>query len=314
MSRGAGNCLGLAGLSANLPLVRYYYGQMKTLSGSEGPPGRRLLAVFAHPDDETLGTGGTLALYARRGVRVDLVCATLGEVGEAPPGLRGFATIGEMRENELRSATAVLGVSAVHLLGYRDSGMPGSADNNHPQALAAAPVEDVARRVAVLIRRLRPQVVITFDPIGGYRHPDHIAIHRAAVAAFTMAGDSAQELDGLAAYSPQKLYFSSFSRRVLRWTVRLMRLVGKDPRRVGANKDIDLASIVEVEFPISASIPIREVQHIKQRATALYVSQVGGIAILLRWVQRLIGGSESFMRAVPPPQPGHVERDLFEGL
>lgn len=86
--------------------------------------GLRLLAVFAHPDDETFGTGGTLALYAQRGVEVHLICATRGEVGEAPPDLKGFASIGEMREDELRRAAFVLGLNAVYFLGYRDSGTP----------------------------------------------------------------------------------------------------------------------------------------------------------------------------------------------
>src|SRR3990172_8974909 len=95
--------------------------------------GRRLLAVLAHPDDETFGIGGTLAMYARRGVETYLVCAPRGEAGEAPTGLKGFASVGEMREDELRSAAAILGLKAVYFLGYRDSGMPNSPDNHHPQ-------------------------------------------------------------------------------------------------------------------------------------------------------------------------------------
>ena len=103
---------------------------------SSKPTGRRLLAIFAHPDDETFGPGGTLALYARRGDEIHLICATRGEVGEAPPDLKGFASVGAMREDELRRAASVLGLKAVRFLGYRDSGMPGSPDNHHPQALA----------------------------------------------------------------------------------------------------------------------------------------------------------------------------------
>src|SRR3990172_10089795 len=177
---------------------------------------KRLLAVLAHPDDETFGTGGTLALYARLGVEVHLVCATAGEVGEAPPDLKGFASVGEMRKSELRCAAQTLGLTQVHFLGYRDSGMPGSPDNLHPQALAAAPLEKVAREVAALIRRIRPQVVITFDPIGGYRHPDHIAIHNATVLAFEAAGDAARFPASLPAYRPARLYFHTFQRPWLR--------------------------------------------------------------------------------------------------
>ncbi|MDP2660247.1 MAG: PIG-L deacetylase family protein [Dehalococcoidia bacterium] len=279
-----------------------------------GPSGRRLLAVFAHPDDETLGNGGTLALYARRGVEVHLVCATRGEVGEAPQGLKGFSSIGEMREDELKTAAAVLGLKAVNLLGYRDSGMPGSADNLHPKALVAAPLEEVALRIAAHIRRIRPQVMVTFDPIGGYRHPDHIAVHRATVEAFRLAGDAETDIDGLPPYTAQKLYYGIFSRRLLRWVVRISRLLGRDPRHFGRNQDVDLAALADVQFPIDASISIREVKSLKEQAAAAYVSQAGGMGGIIRWLQHWFGKRETFMRAVPPPQPGHLERDLFEGI
>ncbi|TAK35154.1 MAG: GlcNAc-PI de-N-acetylase [Chloroflexota bacterium] len=286
---------------------------MSSVSSSQ-TDGRRLLAVFAHPDDETFGIGGTLALYARRGVEVSLVCATRGEVGEAPPDLKGFATVGEMREDELRRAASILGLKDVYLLGYRDSGMPGSPDNRHPQALAAAPVEQVARQVASYIRQIRPQVVITFDPLGGYRHPDHIAIHRATVTAFAMAADPALEMDDLPPHAPQKLYYATFSRRLLRWVVRLTRLLGRDPHRLGRNKDVDLASLVETEFPIHASVSIREVLSAKEQASACHGSQIGGLGRPIRWLQRWLGGTETFMRAIPAEPPAHIEKDLFEGL
>lgn len=275
---------------------------------------RRLLAVFAHPDDETFGTGGTLAHYAREGVDVYLVCATRGEVGEAPPDLKGFPSVGAMREEELRCAASILNLKAVYFLGYRDSGMPGSPDNQHPRALAAQPVEQVAREVAAFIRQIRPQVVITFDPIGGYRHPDHIAIQRATVLAVQMAGDPQQNIQDLPPYAPEKLYFSTFSRRFLRTAVRVLRLVGQDPHHFGKNKDIDLASLADVDFPIHATVPIRDVMELKERAAACHASQGGGIGGPFQWLQRLIGGSETFMRALPAEPPPQRERDLFQGI
>ena len=276
---------------------------------------KRLLAVLAHPDDETFGTGGTLALYAHLGVEVHLACATAGEVGEAPPDLKGFVSVGEMRKSELRCAAQTLGLTQVHFLGYRDSGMPGSPENRHPQALAAAPVEHVARQVAALIRRIRPQVVITFDPIGGYRHPDHIAIHNATVAAFRIAGDDKISLEGLPAFAPQKLYFHTFGRGFLRLAVRVLPLFGRDPRRFGKNRDIDLASLVDVEFPVNASVSIRRVMKLKEEASACHSSQGGGRMLgPLAFLQRWLGASEHYMRAVPPPVAGRRERDLFEGV
>ena len=275
---------------------------------------RALLAVFAHPDDE-LSAGGTLAHYARDGVSTHLICATRGDVGEAPPDLKGFASIGEMREDELKCACNILGLDSVNFLGYRDSGMPGSADNHHPQALAATPTETVARQVAAYIRRLKPQVVITFDPIGGYRHPDHIAIHKATVEAFRMAGDQRLEIGDLPPYAPQKLYFTVFSRRFLRAVVRVLSLIGQDPHHFGKNKDVDLTSLVEVDYPTHTRISIRDVMRQKERATACHSSQLEGMGGPgARFLMRLFAGDETFMRAVPAEPPQQTERDLFEGV
>ncbi|OGO08244.1 MAG: GlcNAc-PI de-N-acetylase [Chloroflexi bacterium RBG_13_66_10] len=276
----------------------------------------RLLAVLAHPDDETFGIGGTLALYARRGVDVHLICATRGEVGAAPPELlHGFASLAELRESELRCAASLLGLASVTFLDYRDSGMPGSPDNQHPQALAAAPLEEVAARVAHWIRRLRPDVVITFDPQGGYRHPDHIAIQRATQAAFFAAGDPGSDPKGLAPHQPAKLYYHTFPRGVVRILVFFMRLMGRNPRKWGRNQDIDLVEIASVEFPVHARIDIRPVIEVRAEASACHASQGGQSGgRITRWISHLLGGRETFMRAHPPAPPGLREHDLFEGL
>jgi len=278
---------------------------------------KSILAVLAHPDDETFGTGGTLALYAHRGVDVHLICATRGEVGEMPPDMMaGFNTIGEKRESELRCAGGTLGLKSIFFLGYRDSGMPGTEDNHHPQALAAQPVETVAAEVAGYIRRVKPQVVITFDPIGGYYHPDHIAIHKATVRAFELAGDAEFISEGLEPYKPAKLYFQTMSRRFLRFMVSLMRLFGRDPRKFGTNKDIDLAAIAEVDFPITTRINCREVAEIRDAASACHASQ-GGTSMaggIVGWFRRLFGSDEVYMRVEPAFEGKKAERDLFEGI
>jgi len=277
-----------------------------------------MLSVLAHPDDETFGMGGTLALYARREVEVHLVCATRGEVGEvAPHFLENFQSIAELREHELRCAAENLGLASVHFLDYRDSGMPGSADNEHPQSLAAAPIDEVTARVTGYIRRLRPQVVLTFDPIGGYRHPDHIAIHQATVGAFYAAGDAGQFPDQGPAYQPDKLYFHTFPRGWLSWMVRIMPLFGKDPRRFGQNEDIDLLELAGENFPVHARINYKEVVREKEAATACHASQ-GGMAssgsLLVRLAFRVAAGQDSYMRAYPQPDGGPRERDLFDGI
>jgi LmbE family N-acetylglucosaminyl deacetylase len=277
-----------------------------------------LLAVLAHPDDESFGIGGTLALYASRDVDVHLVCATRGEAGDMPPELlEGFGSAAERREHELRCAADVLDLAGVHFLDYRDSGMPGSPDNEHPRALAAAPVEQVAAHVAHYIRLLRPQVLLTSDPIGGYKHPDHIAIHRATVEAFRLAA-APEFQDELPPHRPDKLYYYVFPKGLLRFAVRLLPLFGLDPRRFGRNGDIDLLSLVEEgDFPVHAAIDFRKVIDKREAAAACHASQLGGGAPRrgpMGWLMRWFGRKEQFMRAYPPPEPGLSERDLFAGI
>lgn len=277
-----------------------------------------ILAVLAHPDDETFGMGGTLALYARRGASVHLLCATRGEVGTVDPAhLRGFSSIADRREAELRCAAEKLELDGVYFLGYRDSGMPGSADNTHLEALAAADLDSVVARIVPYIRSIRPQVVITFDPIGGYKHPDHIAIHNATVKAFQLAGDPAYR-DGQLPYQPSKLYYQTFPKGFLRVAVWTLSVLGKDPRHFGRNRDIDLASLAEDgNFPTHARIDYREVSEIKDAAMLCHTSQLDGPTLRrgpMRWAQTILGEKEYFMRAVPPAEPGLRERDLFAGL
>lgn len=276
-----------------------------------------ILAVLAHPDDETFGMGGTLALYARRGVEVHLVCATKGEVGEVPEDMMtSFKSIAELREDELKRAGEILGLTSINFMGYRDSGMQGSEDNQHPQSLAAADIDEVTGKVVHFIRLLKPQVVLTFDPIGGYHHPDHIAIQRAAEKAFYAAGDDKQFKNDLPPFAPVKLYFHTMPKGYLRFGVFLMRLLGKDPRRFGRNGDIDLEVIASESFPTNARIDYRTVADVRIQAAACHASQ-GGTQItssgLIGWVRSFFGSKDLFMRAYPPPTL-HIEKDLFEGI
>lgn len=148
-----------------------------------------LLAIYAHPDDETFGTGGTLARISAEGRRVVLVCATRGEAGEiSKPELATPETLGAVREAELRCAVEALGIAEVIFLGYRDSGMAGTAENDDPRAFCQQRTDVVVRQLVEIIRRERPGAIVTFDPSGGYGHPDHIAIHHHATAAISAAG------------------------------------------------------------------------------------------------------------------------------
>jgi N-acetyl-1-D-myo-inositol-2-amino-2-deoxy-alpha-D-glucopyranoside deacetylase len=276
-----------------------------------------ILAVLAHPDDETFGIGGTLALYAKRGVYVYLICATRGEAGIVEKKyLDGFGSIAELREAELRCAANKLGLHDVIFLGYRDSGMPGSPDNQNPMALINAEISELALQINAHIQNLKPQVVLTFDEIGGYMHPDHICVHQATRKAFYDAAETGINSTASLSFKPQKLYYYTISKKVMRWLVRVMPIIGKDPGRYGQNGDIDLRSISKANFPIHAKINYSEVAGIRTEASYCYASQGGkqvnkGASGLLRgWSQ----SSEIFVRDYPTPVKGNIETDLFEGV
>ena len=279
-----------------------------------------LLAVFAHPDDETFGPGGTLARYAAEGVDVHYACGTRGEVGTVDAELmQGFATVGDLRWHELESAVRLLGLTGLHWLGYRDSGMPGSEDNHHPDALVQADHTVLVGRVVAIIRALRPQIIITFDPCGGYGHPDHVSIHYATKRAFVLAGDAShypeQIAQGLAPFAPQKLYYTAFPKGFLKVAVTILRLLGKDPARFGRNQDINLAEIATWEQQVTTRIDMSRYLDLKQKAGECHRSQ-SGPGGMFGWlpgpVRRRVLGVETFTRA-EPPVTGKVklETDLF---
>jgi LmbE family N-acetylglucosaminyl deacetylase len=277
---------------------------------------KAILAVLAHPDDESFGLGGTLALYATKGYDTYYVCATRGEVGTVDEEhLNGFKDTAELRTDELNRAAKVLGLKGVYFLGYRDSGMPGSEDNKHPNAQINHSIDEVAGKVVRYIRELKPDVVLTFDPIGGYKHPDHIHIHKATVLAFEKADDASFHPEAGAPFKPRALYFQVFSRRILRWTVKLMPLVGRDPTKFGRNHDVNLKELAEVDFPVHVRVNITPVADIKREAGIQHASQ-GGSQMrrgLMAVLMKLVGEREEFMRAYPPVNDGHyrVSNDLF---
>ncbi len=279
---------------------------------------KRLLGVFAHPDDESFGPGGTMARYAHEG-EVHLVCGTRGEVGEVDDHLlEGYASIADLRTRELECAVQNLGVQRLDYLGYRDSGMPGSETSRHPDCLAQADVTQVAEQIVAHIRRFRPQVIVTFDQFGGYGHPDHIAIHQATVMAFKAAGDAAQFPNAGEPYQPQKLYYHSFPKTILRVMVRVMPLFGKDPSKFGRNGDIDMREIATWDVPTTTRVDVGPWYAEKMAAAACHASQGGGSgmwAFLPKAVQRRMLSSETFLRAAPNfPKGAPLEKDLFAGV
>lgn len=276
---------------------------------------RTLLGIFAHPDDESFGPGGTLAKYAAEGVAVHIAIATDGAAGSMAEGHEvEREQLAAVRAGELDAAATILG-AMLHRLGYRDSGMKGDPANDHPDAWIRADETEAVRRVVKLIREVRPQVILTHDETGGYFHPDHIQCWNITTKAFHAAADATQFPDiGPAPYQPERLYYSAFPNRWVKVFVFMMRLRGQDPRQMGRNKDIDFTQLGIPPHKIHAHIDYRPYWEIKGLASAQHKTQGGGAGfnrLMPVWLQKWLLGRETFMRAYPPAPDGFRERDLF---
>lgn len=270
-----------------------------------------ILLSLAHPDDE-LGCVSLVSRYVSAGARATLICATAGDVGTVDAKyLEGYASIRELRLAELACATKAAGMSEVVMLDYRDSGMMGAPDNANPESLWSAPLDDVTARVAEVMRRVRPDVVITFNTYGAYGHPDHVKINQATVAAFDLLQTEPEH--------PSKLYYLTFSGRGMRAALRVLKLFGRDTRRLGRNSDMDLEAAVAAITPVTTRIRIGGRDRARAReARRCHASQVT-VPPLLDLADRTIGPllfrDTSLSRVIPAPRPGEpIERDLFAGI
>lgn len=277
---------------------------------------KRILIALAHPDDEAFGLGGIIAKYVSEGVEVYYICATDGAAGTvAPEYIEKYGSVAAVRQAEMDCAAQTLGFKAVFMLGYGDSGMMGSPENNNPACLWQADEDEVTAKVVRYIRELRPQIVITFDKFGGYGHPDHIFIHRATTRAFHAAGDPAQYPELGQAFSPSKLYYGVFPRIIVRFFVLMMRLRGQNPRKGGANQDMDFVAILENTANITTRVNIKPWREIWDKASECHASQGNPTKGLPVWLRFLMGNDQHLMRAYPEPRPrARTERDLFENL
>ncbi|MEU4682190.1 N-acetyl-1-D-myo-inositol-2-amino-2-deoxy-alpha-D-glucopyranoside deacetylase [Streptomyces xinghaiensis] len=219
-------------------------------------PARRLLLVHAHPDDETINNGATMAKYASEGVHVTLVTCTLGEEGEViPPGLAALTAdrddaLGPHRAGELAAAMAELGVTDHRFLGgrgrYRDSGMMGLPQNRRPRAFWRADTDEAAAHLVEVMREIRPQVLVTYDPDGGYGHPDHIQAHRVAMRAAALASERAYRRDLGEPHTVRKIYWNCLPRPVVEERLAALRAAPALPFP-GVAGVADLPGVVEEE-------------------------------------------------------------------
>lgn len=277
-----------------------------------------LLAFHAHPDDEVISTGLTLNRYARAGEHVVVVTATDGAEGEVhnyrdPDEVR--PRLAAVRAEELRAALDVLGVEHHEFLGYRDSGMMGEPSNRHPDAFWQADLMEATARLIRLIRKHRPEVMIIYDPFGGYGHPDHINVHRVGMAAFFGCADLGRfPLEGdEEPWLPSKLYWPVWPKSRVRRFAELRFRMGKIDRE-------EFERMRRGGFPddeVTAWLDHRERFDLKEKALRAHRSQIPEDWFMVSVPDELkpeVMGMEAFLRVFSRVDAPRREDDLFAGL
>jgi LmbE family N-acetylglucosaminyl deacetylase len=279
-----------------------------------------MLVIRPHPDDESSATGGMLAYYHERGVRTGVVVCTGGEEGEIhDPDLDPVADmprLRDIRERELRHACDILGVATLRLLGYRDSGMPDTPANQHPDAFVQADPVEAAGRLVRIIRELQPLVVVTEPPGGGYGHPDHIKCYDVSVDAVRAAGDAHAYPEAGPAWQVAKLYAIAQIDDG-RWVELLPEFEAagfdmswlKQRRQKRRRRPGPETATVALDVA-----PYSETQ---RRALLAHRTQIppGSFWVSLpESLRRRAFSTAYFIRLTPPAAPGEHEPDLLHGL
>ncbi|MFB7928675.1 N-acetyl-1-D-myo-inositol-2-amino-2-deoxy-alpha-D-glucopyranoside deacetylase [Streptomyces sp. NPDC056039] len=278
-------------------------------------PDRRLLLVHAHPDDESINNGATMARYAAEGAHVTLVTCTLGERGEViPPELAHLtgAALGQYRRQELAAAMAELGVRDVRLLGgagrYSDSGMMGLPDNDDPGCFWQADVDEAAAHLVEVIREVRPQVLVTYDDDGGYGHPDHIQAHRVAMRA--------AELSAEAGAPVAKVYWNRVPRPVVEEAFARLHddLPGLPFTKAAAVDDVPGVVAEEHVTTVVDGTAHAAAKAAAMRAHATQVTVAEPYFVLSNELAQPILATEYYELVRGERGPGERETDLFAGV
>lgn len=302
---------------------------MTGIDPTDAPP--CIVTVHAHPDDEASKGAPTLAMYHARGVRTVLVCCTGGEEGDLQnPGLRepgqpfhGLtpeeekAKLVELRPAELARSAEIIGFDRVVMLGYRDSGMPNSLANEHPECFAMAPLDEAVERLVRVIREERPQVLITYgDDQKGYPHPDHLRVHDISMLAFDRAGDAGWYPEAGEPWQPSKVYWSVWSKaRLIAIHEGMLRLRGESP--------FDQAWLDRpgADHRVTTKLPVGDFLWARSGSLKAHATQVDPneawwfglddhqLAEVWPWEEWILATSKVGM-----PADGEVEDDLFAGI
>ncbi|MEP6658781.1 MAG: mycothiol conjugate amidase Mca [Acidimicrobiales bacterium] len=280
-----------------------------------------VMTVHAHPDDEASKGAPTIARYHAEGVRTVLVCCTDGAEGEVQNPAMDLPEVKEniaaVRAEELRQSVEAIGYDDLIMLGYRDSGMPESEANAHPESFHQAPTDEAVGRLVAVIRATRPQVIITYsDDQQGYPHPDHLKVHDISVLAFERAGDRAWYPDAGESWRPLKLYYTIWSRaRLLAWHDKFAELGLKSPY------DDKWFERPWQDDRITTRLDIRDHWHVRRAALIAHATQVDpnesfwfglpddAMVEAYPWEDWVLSASH-----VGFPPPGTVEDDLFAGI
>ena len=279
----------------------------------------RLLAYFAHPDDEAFPVGGALAAHAAQGVQIRIVTATSGEEGEIrQEGAATRETLPAIRRIELACAVRALGLSEHEVLGYRDSGMARSPSNDHPEAYINAPENELIERLVLEIRRFRPQVVLTFEPGGLYGHPDHIAVSKHATEAIHIAKDPGafphQLAGSVQPHTVERLFYSARPQGFRTMWASKLRNAGVDFLWPSPEQEQQGTPIEDIHLEMDLD------EHLETKMACIlcHRTQVAPdwpYHRVPREVAAAILGREYYIRAFPPVQPGEtVSADFFAGI
>ena len=298
-------------------------------------PDRRLLLVHAHPDDESIGQGATMAKYVAEGCGVTLVTCTAGEMGEIlVPELEHLAAdredrLGEHRRGELAAAMQALGVTDHRFLGgfgrYRDSGMQWhedghaiAADDIHDNAFWRADLAEAATELVAVIREVRPQVLVTYDQFGGYGHPDHIQAHRVAMYAAQLAAVPSYRRDLGEAWDIPKIYWTAMSESRMREGLRRLREAGDETTFEGMDPDnIPWGSSDDEIDAVIAAPEHADAKMAAMRAHATQITVDGPFFALSNNLGNQVWGTEHYRLAQGTRGPvgdDGFEHDLFAGL
>lgn len=278
------------------------------------------MAIHAHPDDESSKGAGTMARYAAEGVRVVLVCATRGEEGDILnprmdlPGIKD--RMPEIREAELETACDLLGVEQIYQLGYRDSGMPGSEGNKHPDAFCNADPEEAVGRLVELIRSEKPDVILCYDESKGYDHPDHVKVHEWGTQAYRDAGDPSRFPDKGAPWQPKKLYyFATFTKKRFQMLNDAAVAEGLEPPYAGWLENWDSMGFDEPQ--VTAQVDVADHIELRSKALLAHATQIDPDSfwfVVPDEMQRRVYPWEDYTLIHSHVETREQEEDLFEGI